>query len=70
MYNYSKIGRPLVISIDSVLVLWLQCTLAGTLSTFHTHPPSMQVVASVVPSDVSLLTHYVRDCAILHKQKS
>ena len=38
---YSGICRPLGISIDSVLVLWLQCTLAGTLSTFHEHPPSI-----------------------------
>ena len=42
----------------------------GILGTFHAHPPSVQVVASVVPSDVSLLIHCVRDCAILHKQKS
>ena len=70
---HSGLGGPLSSGLDvqcRSTVVAVHPYWEGLLGTFHTHSPSVQVVGSVEPSDMSLLIHCVRDCAILHKQKS
>ena len=70
---HSGLGGPLSSGLDvqcRSTVVAVHPYWEGLLATFHTHPPSVQVLASVEPFDMSLLIPCVRDCAILCKLKS